>query len=107
MFLYVFTNLPLIDCKFKDSYFIKVKKLCSYRTTNQLRISIFTQLYILLNLYNTDFIISPFGLQREYKLPTKHINSYINFICFNLSYSWHCCSKMILKRITCHPSKYI
>ncbi len=52
---------------------------------------------ILFNLDYANLIIAAFRLNRKYVLCAPLIDTYVDFICFNLPHVWNGCPKMILK----------
>lgn len=60
------------------------------------RESLFDESYILSGLHDANLIFTAFGLDRNQKMAPMAVESDIKFVDFNLTYSVHSSSKMVL-----------
>ena len=60
---------------------------------------------VLLNLDNTQRIISALCLDRKYIMDTPLIPADVNLVCLNLAKVWHGCAQVPLKRVTSHTGQ--
>lgn len=77
------------------------------RPTNKALECLLAKRYVLLGLNHAMLVGTAFGLNRNHELPTMPVNSYINFVNFDLSDFFYRCAQVVLERVRSDSKEHI